>query len=189
MTDTMIHPLDRARWDDLVQLFGPERGAYGRCWCLFWRVTGREFDALGGDGRRDAFHARAQEPPPPGVLAYRDGTPVGWAAVAPRGEFGRLNRSPLLKPVDDRPVWAITCLFVDPEQRRSGLTNALIGGAVDLAAARGATAVEAYPSDLDGRRAADAAIYTGTTSMFTAAGFVEVARRRHRPILRRDCAG
>lgn len=188
MADTEIHPLEPERWDHLVQLFGPERGAYGRCWCMFWRMTGREFDALGGDGRRDAFHARADQPPPPGVLAYRDGTPAGWVAVAPRGEFGRLNRSPLLKPVDDRSVWAITCLFVDPAHRRSGLTADLIGGAVDHAADRGARAVEAYPRDLDGS-ADDATIYTGTTSMFTAAGFVEVARRRHRPILRRDCTG
>jgi hypothetical protein len=83
MDDLDIAPLDADRWSDLVMLFGPDRGAYGRCWCMFWRVSGREFDALGGDGRTAAFRDRAEQAPPAGLLAYRDTTPVGWIAVAP----------------------------------------------------------------------------------------------------------
>jgi hypothetical protein len=43
-------------------------------------------------------------------------------------------------------------------------------------AARGATAVEAYPREL-AVRTADASAYLGTASMFAAHGFREVARR------------
>ena len=182
--DITIEPLHADRWADLVTLFGPERGAYGRCWCMWWRVSGREFNALGGTGRRDAFRERAGQPPPPGLLAYRGDNAVGWVAVAPRDEFARLSRSPLLKPIDNKSVWAITCLYVAADQRRSGVAQRLIEAAVDFAADRGAPAVEAYPIDTDGD-ATDTTIYTGTMSMFTAAGFTEVARRKHRPILRR----
>lgn len=186
MTDTTLttEPLDADHWDDLVALFGPERGAYSRCWCMWWRVSGRTFDALGGDGRRAALHERAVQTPPAGLLAYRDRVPVGWVAVAPRQEFGRLDRSPLLKAVDDTPVWSITCLYIDARHRRTGVATQLIEAAVRLAAAHDATVVEAYPIDVDGR-ATDSAIFTGTRAMFTAAGFQEVARRKHRPILRR----
>ena len=179
-----VAPLDADRWADLVTLFGPERGAYGRCWCMWWRISGREFDALGGEGRHAAFRERTQQPPPPGLLAYRDRTPVGWVAVGPRQEFARLNRSPLLKPVDDTPVWSITCLYVDAAHRRSGVAGQLIAAAVELAAEHGAAAVEAYPVDV-AARVADSQVYTGTAGMFADAGFEEVARRRHRPVVRR----
>jgi GNAT superfamily N-acetyltransferase len=178
-------PLDAPRWDDLVALFGPERGAYSRCWCMWWRVSGRDFDRLGGDGRRDAFRDRVDRSPPAGLLAYRDGEPVGWIAVGPRDEFGRLNRSPLLKPVDDAAVWSITCLYVAAAHRRSGVARQLIAAAVEFAAEHGAAALEAYPLDSDGP-VPDASAYTGTVDMFTSNGFAEVARRRHRPILRRE---
>ncbi len=187
MADAPVRPLEPDRWDDLVALFGPDRGAYGQCWCMWWRLTGREFDTLGAEGRRAAFQARSRTAPPPGLLAYRAGAPVGWVAVAPRGELGRLNRSPLLKPVDDVPVWAINCLFVAPAHRRTGLTAHLIEAAVDLATRNDAAAVEAYPRALVDGRAADDGIFTGTLDMFTSAGFVEVARRGDRPIVRRPC--
>lgn len=189
MTDVpiLIAPLDADHWGDLVALFGPERGASGRCWCMWWRVTGRQFDDLGGDGRRDAFAERARLTPPAGLLAYRGGVPVGWIAVAPRTEYGRLDRSPLLKPVDDAPVWSITCFYVDRGHRRTGVTGPLIAAAVELAHAHGAVAVEAYPIDTTAvGGAVDADVFTGTGAMFAAAGFVEVARRRRRPIVRRD---
>lgn len=179
-----IVPLDADHWSDLVTLFGPDRGAYGRCWCMFWRVAGREFDELGGDGRRAAFRDRAELAPPAGLLAYRGTTPVGWIAVAPRGEFGRLNRSPLLKPVDDLPVWAITCFYIAPDHRRTGIAGRLVDAAIDLAATHHATALEAYPLDVGDDDAADSTIYTGTLDMFIDAGFTETARRRNRPIMR-----
>lgn len=183
MDDPTVLPLDVSRWDDLVTLFGPDRGAHGQCWCMFWRTTQREFDGLDGGGRRAAFRERTARTPPAGLLAYRGGSTVGWIAVAPRGEFGRLNRSPLLKPVDDTPVWAITCFYVAAEHRRTGIATQLVAAAVDLAAAYNAEAVEAYPLDID-HGTTDSTLYTGTRDMYISAGFAEVTRRRHRCILR-----
>ena len=54
------------------------------CWCMFYRVRGREFERLWGAGARTAFREVVDQGPPPGLLAYRDGAPVGWCAVAPR---------------------------------------------------------------------------------------------------------
>ena len=41
---------------------------------------------------------------PPGLIAYEGRVPVGWVTLGPREEFARLERSPVMKPVDDKPV-------------------------------------------------------------------------------------
>jgi GNAT superfamily N-acetyltransferase len=124
----------------------------------------------------------------PGLLAYAgdDPTPVGWVALAPRSAYPRLNRSRKLGPVDDRPVWSITCFYIHRRHRGSGVATALLAAAVDHARSRGAEIVEAYPIDTAARSSiANADLYTGTLAMFERAGFSEVARRDGRPIVRR----
>ena len=102
-----IHPLTRDRWDDLATLFDRPGDPKG-CWCMFWRVRGRDFDKLWGDGARAAFREVVEEGPPPGLLAYRDGAPVGWCAVAPRESYPRVLRSRVIGPADDAPAcWAV----------------------------------------------------------------------------------
>lgn len=100
------------------------------------------------------------------------------------GEFGRLNRSPLLKPADAAAVWSITCFYVRPDHRRTGITGRLIDGAIDLAVSHHATALEAYPLDTGSGHTTDRVVYMRTPDMFIGAGFVEITRRRHRPIMR-----
>jgi hypothetical protein len=36
-------PLTPEIWDDFEALFGAH-GAFGGCWCMYWRLTRREFD-------------------------------------------------------------------------------------------------------------------------------------------------
>ena len=61
-----FHRLTPERWADFEELFG-ERGATGGCWCMWWRLTGREFDAQKGEGNRRAWHARPLRLPRPGL--------------------------------------------------------------------------------------------------------------------------
>lgn len=100
-----IEPVTAARWPDLVELFGP-RGAYGGCWCMYFRVTSAEFSEgcrNSGAANRAALDDLVREGPPPGLLAYdQDGAPVGWCALAPRTEFGRVLRSRTTKPSEPR---------------------------------------------------------------------------------------
>lgn len=181
---TEVHPLTPERWNELVVLFG-EKGAYSGCWCMWFRETSREFSERGNAGNRQALQEIVRQGRVPGLLAYRDGRPVGWCSVAPRGEFGRLNRSPTLKPVDDRPVWSVVCFFVERPHRRRRVAEDLLRAAVDYAARRGARLVEAYPVDTSDRKFRSADLYTGTVDLFRAAGFTEVARRSEaRPIMR-----
>jgi GNAT superfamily N-acetyltransferase len=184
--ELQIHPLTRDRWDDLATLFDRPGDPKG-CWCMFYRVRGRDFEGLWGAGARAAFREVVDEGPPPGLLAYRDGAPVGWCAVAPRDAYPRILRSRVLRPLDDETgCWAVVCFYVVRDQRRSGVSAALLEAAVAFAAEHGATTVEGYPKDTAGERKHANEMFVGSMSMFAAAGFSEAGRRSPtRPIMRR----
>jgi GNAT superfamily N-acetyltransferase len=182
-----VHPVTPERWGDLADLAG-ERGFTSGCWCMWWRVTSKEFDERHGAGLRRDLQRLVDAGRAPGLLAYVDGVPAGWVAVAPRDEYPRLDRSPKLRRLDDRPVWSITCFSIDRRHRRRGVAAVLLDAAVDFAQERGAEVVEAYPIDTAGAKRSSAELYTGTLAMFERAGFEEVARRGGRPIVRRAVA-
>ncbi|MDX1660441.1 MAG: GNAT family N-acetyltransferase [Gemmatimonadota bacterium] len=186
MSSIEIHPATPDRWPDLVELFGP-RGACGGCWCMEYRRPRAEFDANKGEGNRRALKRRVSSgPSPPGLLAYDEGEPVGWCAVAPREEFRRLETSRILAPVDERPVWSIVCFFVRKDRRHQGISRRLVDGAVDLVARHGGEIVEAYPVEPRKPEMPPVFAFTGLASAFRDAGFEEVERRSEtRPIMRR----
>src|SRR6266850_1869751 len=178
-----FHPLTPDRWTDLEKLFG-ERGACGGCWCMTWRLSRSQFEAQKGRLNRRSFH-KIVEKSPPGILAYQNNEPIGWCAVAPREQYPVLERSRVLKPVDEQAVWSITCLFVIKPFRRQGVSVALLKAAKDFAHERGASIVEGYPVEPYTREMPPAFAWTGLPSAFRKAGFKEVARRsRTRPIMR-----
>jgi GNAT superfamily N-acetyltransferase len=176
-------PLTPERWADFERLFGPN-GACGGCWCTWWRLSQAEFTKKTWDEKKNAFRTIVQSGKEPGILAYVDGLPVGWAALAPRNEYPRLDRSRVLARVDDQPVWSISCFFIDKHYRRLGLTRGLITAAVEYARAHGAAIVEAYP--IEPNESSDSgSLFRGVAATFVEAGFVEVARRSaHHPVMR-----
>lgn len=179
-----FEPLRRNNWDSLVSLFGA-RGACGGCWCMAWRLPPAVFRTLKGEGAKKALQQLVKRKKPLGMLALDGKTPVGWCAVAPREQFVRLAGSRILAPVDDRPVWSITCLFLAKEYRKQGISATLIAAAADYAKKNGAAIVEAYPFDQK-TKLPDAFVWTGLASSYETAGFREVARRsRTRPIMRK----
>jgi len=182
ITKLTFHPATPARWPDVEELFG-ERGACGGCWCMTWRLPRAKFLANQGSANKRSFRKIVRSGAEPGVLAYADGRPVGWCAVAPRSEFSFLDRSRVLAPVDDQPVWSVTCFFVAKEWRRRGLSVKLLKAAVEFARKRGAKIVEGYPQE-PRMKLPGAFVWTGLASAFRKAGFTVAARRsKLRPIM------
>ena len=121
----------------------------------------------------------------PGLIGYEDGRPVGWISLSPREDYPKLQRSPVMKPVDHKPVWSIVCFFVDKEARGKHVSEALLRGAMDYARSQGATLLEAYPVDKDEPSHPDF-MWFGAKTMYDRAGFKEVARRKdNRPVVRK----
>ena len=116
-----------------------------------------------------------------------DGVPAAWCALAPRESYGRLGRSRILEPVDEKPVWSVVCFFVDRRFRGRQLTVGLLEAAAEHVRTRGGTLLEGYPVEPRKDRAPSVFMYHGLASAFTRAGFTEIARRSQtRPIMRRE---
>lgn len=59
-----IKPLTPARWDDLKRLFETNSVCRG-CWCMYWRLRGRDFSGGWGSRNRGAFRRLVKKGPPP----------------------------------------------------------------------------------------------------------------------------
>ncbi len=177
-------PLTKNRWKDFEKLFG-ERGACGGCWCMYWREKNSEFKKKKGKGNKRAMKALVNKNKTVGILAYLNNKAVGWCSVSPREDFIRLENSKVLSPVDDKPVWSVSCFFIDKEYRQQGLSTELLKGAIDFAKKKGAKILEGYPVVPYSEKIPAAFAWTGFSSAFEKAGFHEVARRsKNRPIMR-----
>jgi L-amino acid N-acyltransferase YncA len=175
-----FHPVTPERLDDLAR-FSEAHGKFRYCSCMRWRLTSAEYKRSTKERRIAALDTLVEQDTPVGVLAYRDGEPVGWVSVAPRETYAALERFKALPRVDDLPVWSVVCFFIDRYERGQGLTLGLLRAAVAYAISLGAEIVEGYPVE------AGARLYTymGSPATFQEAGFQEVARPTEgRPIMR-----
>ncbi len=186
-----VLPLTSKRWADLEALFNAKGCSVARgCWCMYYRRSGSREPLPPGttyaQANRLELKALVDAGNAPGLIGYRGNVPVGWVSLGPREDYAKLKRSPVMKPVDDQPVWSIICFVVPPEYRGQGVARALLRGAMAYAKENGATLLEAYPVDKSGR-SDDDSMWFGAKSMYDSAGFKEVARRKpRRPIVRRS---
>ena len=192
-----VEPVTPDRWEDMRGLFerpGPRGGTPipGNCWCWPWRgkLTGRS-------ARRDAMNGLVASGAEPGMLAYVDGEPMGWIAIAPRHEHPVFETSRTMRPRDaddaaDDRVFSITCFYVDTTVRGDGVSSALLDAAIARARERGATAVEGYPKAAiprhaqAGGRAEQNESFTGRRGMFERRGFRVVRETGARVVVRLD---
>jgi GNAT superfamily N-acetyltransferase len=156
---------------------------------MWFLSSGKEVGAGWGGGNRDRFLALAAASPTPfGVLAYEDGTPVGWCAAGPRSRYARALRSPILKPcrdpAEDDSVWLVPCFFTRVGHRRRGISGQLLDAAVDQARTHGATAFEGFPL-AGGGPYERTDLYLGTEPLFAERGFRVITRPSPRRVVMR----
>ena len=190
--EVTIVPANEASWEDLQAVLGT-RGDPSRCQCQRYKMQPRE--SWASVGEELAFRLRKQTDcghpesgTTSGLVAYLDGEPVGWCAVAPRTAHARLlrnNRVPWEGRAEDKTddgVWAVTCFVTRAGFRRRGVSRALARAAIDFARERGARALEGYPMITEaGHEITWGELHVGSRSIFAAAGFAEVSH----PTLRR----
>jgi len=190
----VVRPLTPSRWDDLEVIFNARGCSVARgCWCMYYRISGKGVYTRPSDSQRSrskqALKALAAQDPPPGLLGYRGRAPVGWVSLGPRQDYAKLAHSPVMKPVDEQPVWSVVCFVVPSEYRKQGVARELLAGAIEYARKRGVRLLEAYPVD-KGASSASEAPWFGSKRMFDEAGFQEVARRKTtRPVVRLKLVG
>ena len=171
-------PLTPDTWHDLEELFGLPGGSIVRsCWCMAYRRTGNTTvpEAVGGTAK-EQLCSLVDAGVVPGLVGYVDDEPAGWVSLGPREEYLKLQRSPVMKPVDDAEVWSVVCFYVAKPWRGQGLQHRLLAAAVDHARDHGVSTLEAYPVDKE-ERSHDDFMFFGSRSLFEKAGFREVVRR------------
>jgi ribosomal protein S18 acetylase RimI-like enzyme len=183
-----LRPLTPATFPDLESVFNARGCSVARgCWCLYYRDTGRPPPPPGvrrGEHNRRELRLRVAKGEFIGLVGYREGEPIGWISLGPRESYRRLEHSPVMKPVDDERVWSIVCFVVPGEYRRKGIAQELLRGAIAYARKKRVRILEAYPTDM-ARIEGEGSLWFGTKSMYDAAGFKVVARRKPgRPVMR-----
>jgi GNAT superfamily N-acetyltransferase len=184
-TELTFEPLSKKNWNQFVQLFG-ERGACGNCWCMYFRLKKDEFVAgKQNDGNKKRMRELVWEGLPTGILGFYEGQAIGWCAFAPREDTPKLAKSRVHKPIDDQPVWSITCFFIDKQFRRMGVSVAMLKGIITYARERGIKIIEAYPTIPTQETLPDSFAWIGLYKSFEKADFKIVDRTsKNRPMVR-----
>ena len=181
MADFVTAPLTPQTWPDLDTLFGLPGGSIVRgCWCMFYPAdrAGPPLPAgqTSGQANKQDLCRLVGSGTRPGLIGYLDGSPAGWISLGPREEYLKLRRSPIMKPVDEMPVWSVVCSYVARPYRGQGLQHRLLAAAIGFARTSGAATLEAYPVDKP-VRSHDDFMFFGSRSLYERAGFTEVVRR------------
>jgi GNAT superfamily N-acetyltransferase len=179
-----FYPVTKENWKDFEKLFG-EKGACAGCWCMYWRMKRKDYDAQRGSGTKRKMKNLINNGIVPGILAYDSNIPIGWCSVAPREDFQVLENSRVLERIDDKPVWSVVCFFINKDYRKKGLSVELLNAAKKYVKNNKGKIIEGYPVEPKKGKTADAFAWTGLASAFRKAGFKEIIRRSEtRPIMR-----
>jgi len=182
-----VHRVTPKRWDDVADLF-ERRGTRGGtpvtsgCWCQYWNLRGKAYHEGWHGSNRERLQAELASRTLHALLACDDGVPVGWCRLGPRESFERLAHAPSAPKSDDEEVWSVVCFYVHSAAKRKGVATALLEGALEHAAAKGARILEGY-AVREGHMNIDA--YTGYLPMFLEAGFEPVLEGPRRIVVRR----
>lgn len=157
---------------------------------MAWRLERKDWLIGKGKKNRRALRMIVKSGESPGIIGYLESKPIGWCAVAPRKVYKYLERSRVLKPIDEEQVWSVSCLFVSKSHRRRGISAKLLRAAAEFAIKSGAKIVEGYPIIPTMKKTPGPFIWTGTPVAFKRAGFREVYRwSQARPIMRFSTLG
>jgi len=185
LAELTFEPLTKNNWQKFLQLFGAN-GACENCWCMYYRLPKSEFaEGKLNDGNKDKMKALVWNNKPTGMLAFYEDRAIAWCALAPREDFGKLARSRVHKPIDEKLVWSIPCFFVHKDFRRCGVSVEMLKGLIRYAKQENIKILEAYPTIPTKGNLPDSFAWIGLYSSFKQAGFtIADQTSRNRPMVR-----
>ncbi len=97
---------------------------------------------------------------------------MGWCQFGSPNELPRIHNQRAYQKTDPvLPDWRITCFFSGKGHRGNGVASAALEGAIEEIRKLGGGIVEAYPEDIEGRKASSAFLFNGALHMFERQGF------------------
>jgi len=180
-----FEPLTSRNWGKFEQLFGA-KGACANCWCMYYRLPKTDFhEGKYEDGNKQAMKELVWNNKPAGILAIYEEEAIAWCAFAPRKDYLKLSKSRVHKPIDDKEVWSIPCMFIHKDFRKNGISIVLLKGVIAYAREHGIRILEAYPTIQTTDKLPDSFVWIGLYKCFERAGFKIVDRTSvNRPMVR-----
>lgn len=170
MKNLSIKALNIETWKDFEQLVQKHNGVWGGCWCT-------AFHPRSPLQRRSAEETKAykkglvEEDKAHAALVFDGDTCVAWCQFGPPRELPNIYHKKEVESKMTMPDWRITCIFVDKDYRKKGLSLFALNGALALIKDLGGGIVESYPQDAQGGKVSNSFLYNGTKDIFEKAGF------------------
>jgi GNAT superfamily N-acetyltransferase len=172
MPDYEIRPLDATTWDAFARLVEKHNGIFGGCWCTWFTPECAE-KRVSAEGNRALKERLVRAGKNHAALVFDGDDAVAWCEYGPPEELPNIHhRKQYEATLDVVPDYRLTCIFVDRDHRRGGVSALALRGAVDLIARAGGGVVEGYPHDLpEGKKMSSSFLYNGTRTLYEQAGF------------------
>jgi GNAT superfamily N-acetyltransferase len=168
-----IRPLSAATWGAFADLAAKHKGAgFGGCWCTWFHPPADLLESEKGDGRARKERL-VREGKAHAALVFDGETAVAWCQFGAPDELPNIHHRKNYEATrtGEAPDYRVTCIFVDRDYRRKGLTAVALRGALDLIAEAGGGVVEGYPRDTQGKQISPSFLYSATRSLFEQVGF------------------
>ena len=163
--------LDERTWPDFARLVEANNGVWGGCWCMWYHGK----DATEGKSpvqKRKAKECLVREGGAHASLVFKGEDCVGWCQFGSPEELPRIHNQRAYLATDPTfPDWRITCFFSGKGHRGKGVASVALEGAIEQIKKLGGGRVEAYPEDVEGRKASPAFLFNGSLSVFERHGF------------------
>lgn len=155
---------------------------------MLYRRSNKAFTEGKKDGsNKTSMKQLVENKTPTGLLIYQGQEPMAWVSFAPRSILEKMNRSRVHKPIDNEPVWSITCMFVAANHRKQGKSVPALNAVIQYAKQHNIKILEAYPT-IPSQTLPDPFVWTGLLSTFIKAGFEIVDETsKNRPMVRYYC--
>ena len=185
--DFTVRALTPETWDAFAALVEKHNGIFGGCWCIWFHPDGPE-RGQGYEGNRSLKRKYVEHGRAHSALVFDGDQAVAWCQYGTPEELPNMkHRKDYESAGDPPPDYRLTCIFIDRDYRRKGLTSIALQGALDLIAQAGGGLVEGYPQDLsDGRRVGNSFLYNSTRALYERAGFSYVRPKgKNHTVMRR----
>lgn len=165
-----VRPLAPDTWDAFAQLVEANSGVWGGCWCMGFHVRlgrGRTPAQNRAEKERRVTEGRAHA-----ALVFSGDACLSWCQFGSPEELPELkSRRRYEQGLITLPDWRVTCFFTGTGQRRRGVADAALTGALAEIARLGGGNVEGYPEETEDRTLSGSFLHTGPMAAFEKHGF------------------
>ncbi len=170
MKNLSIKALNAETWKDFERLVEKHNGVWGGCWCTAFHPKSPE-QKRSAEGTKSYKKKLVQEDSAHAALVFDGDICVAWCQFGPPQELPNIYHKKEVASKMTVPDWRITCIFVDRDYRKKGLSFFALNGALELIRNLGGGVVESYPQDTQGSKVSNSFLYNGTKEIFEKAGF------------------